>query len=486
MDPFSETQTEILNKIVIEGAKNVIGDEEIILHEVKEWEKSPLREMMLNGQRYYENQHDILERKRMMVGEGGVLEEAKNIANNKLVHGFVRKLVDQKIGYLLSLPFTVQTDNKDYLKALNDYFTKKFYRMFQNIGKEAVNKGKAWLHVYYDEQGEFLFKRIPSEEILPIWKDAEHTELSAVIRTYSIQAWIGKKKETIQKVEVWDRQGVWRYVIEKGKLIPDVEVGEYSTHVFIESEEGIAGTNWERIPFICFKYNNEELPLLNFVKSIIDDYDQQKSDNANNLEELPNGGIYVVKNYDGADLGEFRRNLSVFRSVKVSGDGGLETLNLTIDTEAFKTHMEMQRKDLYELGRGVDTQSEDFGGDKSGIALRFLYADLDMDCNIIETEFQAALEQLTWFIDKDIANRMKKDFSDEDVDFIFNRDIIINESEVIENASKSVGQISDETIMANHPWVTDLQNEMDRLKKQYNGQGEYKDTFPKEDVTDNE
>src|SRR5690606_10254010 len=103
-----------------------------------------------------------------------------------------------------------------------------------------------------------------------------------------------------------------------------------------------------------------------------------------------------------------------------------------------------------ELGRGVDTQSERFGGDKSGIALRFLYADLDMDANIIETEFQAALEQLKWFIDKDITNRTGKDYSREDVEFIFNRDIIINESEVIENASKSVGQISDETIIANH------------------------------------
>lgn len=466
MDPFSETQTEILNKLIVEGAQNVIGDEEIILNEVKEWENSEERQLMLDGERYYRNRHDILDRKRMVVGEGGVLQEAKNIANNKLVHGFVRKLVDQKVGYLLSLPFTVQTDNKKYLESLNEYFTKKFYRMFQNIGKEAINKGKAWLHVYYDEQGNFRFKRIPSEEIIPIWKDAEHTELSAVIRTYRIHAWIGKKKETIQKVEVWDHQGVWRYVVDKGKLISDVEIGEYVPHLIVEEGEDVEAVNWQRIPFICFKYNDEELPLLNFVKSIVDDYDQQKSDNANNLEELPNGGIYVVKDYDGQDLGEFRRNLTVFRAVKVAGEGGLETLNLTIDTEAFKTHMEMQRKDMYELGRGVDTQSEKFGGDKSGIALRFLYADLDMDCNIIETEFQASLEQLKWFIDQDIANRTGADYSEEDVDFIFNRDIIINETEVIKNASESAGRISNETIIANHPWVTNLQEEMKRLEEE--------------------
>lgn len=484
MYPNTPTQTEMFIKLIEEGAKNVISDVELLLYEVQEWESSPLRELMLTGQDYYENKHDILDRKRMVVGEGGGLEEAKNIANNKLVHGFVRKLVDQKVGYLLSLPFTIQTEKDEYLKLLTEYFTKKFYRLFQNLGKEAINKGKAWLHIYYDEQGNFRLKRIPSEEIIPLWEDAEHTELSAVIRTYRIEAWVGKKKETIHKVEVWDLSGVYRYVMDGSELIPDVEAGDYEPHLTFEKGAETHGVNWQRIPFVCFKYNDEELPIINFVKSIVDDYDKQKSDNANNLEELPNGGIYVVRDYDGQDLGEFRRNLSVFRTVKVHGEGGLDTLNLEIDTEAFRTHMEMQRKDLYELGRGVDTQSDRFGNDQSGIALRFLYADLDMDANNIETEFQAALEQLKWFIDQDIANRTGKDYSNEDVEFIFNRDIIINESEVIENASKSAGQISDETIVANHPWVTDVQEELKRLEKQYGQQDDYKEIF--KDVTGDE
>lgn len=477
MYPNTPTQTEILNRHIAESAKNVLSDVEIIYQEVQEWESSELREAMLTGQRYYENKHDILDRKRMVVGEGGQLEEARNIANNKLVHGFIRKLVDQKIGYLLSLPFTIQTSKEKYTELLTEYFDKKFYRMFQNLGKEAINKGKAWLHIYYDEQGNFSLKRIPSEEIIPIWKDAEHTDLSAVIRSYRIEAWVGKKKEIIHKVELWELTGVYRYVVDGGKLIPDVELGDYEPHLSFLNDEGEQGVNWQRVPFVCFKYNSEELPIVNFVKSIVDDYDQQKSDNANNLEELPNGGIYVIRDYDGEDLGQFRRNLSVYRAVKVHGEGGLETLKLEIDTEAFKTHMEMQRKDLYELGRGVDTQSSRFGNDQSGIALRFLYADLDMDANIIETEFQAAMEQLTWFIDQDIANRTGVDYSEEDVQFIFNRDIIINESEVIENASKSVGQISDETIVANHPWVTDTQEELKRIEKQYKRQEDYEETF---------
>lgn len=52
------------------------------------------------------------------------------------------------------------------------------------------------------------------------------------------------------------------------------------------------------------------------------------------------------------------------------------------------------------------------------------------------------------------------------VDVVFNRDMLMNESEIITNCQNSQGIISDETIIAMHPWVDDPQLEMERLKKQ--------------------
>ena len=221
------------------------------------------------------------------------------------------------------------------------------------------------------------------------------------------------------------------------------------------------------MPFVCFKYNDEEIPLVRIVKSLVDDYDAKTSDHANNLEDLPNS-IYVLKNYDGQDLGEFRRNMSTYRAVKVMGDqgGGVDTLSIDIDTEATEKHLDRLRKDIYEFGRGVDTQSERFGGDKSGIALKFLYADLDMDANIMETEFQASLEQLLWFVNVHLANTGAGDFSGEKVEFIFNRDILINENDAITNIRNSVGILSEETLVAQHPWVTDVREELERIRQE--------------------
>ena len=252
--------------------------------------------------KYYEGETDALKRVRKAIGENGELEEVKNLANNKLVHNFVRKLVNQKVGYLLSLPFNIQTNNDDYLEILNEYFDNSFMRSFQNLGKEAINKGKAWLHVYYNENGELSFKQIPSEEIIPLWKDAAHTELDAIIRVYQLEGFEGTKKTLITKVEYWDLTGVRRYELINNELVPDVEAGEESSHFvgIVNGQE--QGYNWEKVPFVCFKYNHEEIPLIKFVKSLVDDYDKHKSDNSNNLEDLPNG-IYVLKNYDGSRFG---------------------------------------------------------------------------------------------------------------------------------------------------------------------------------------
>lgn len=460
------TEMQRITSIIEEGARSAMSNEDIIKQEVEDWLLSEERSWMITGHRYYRNESDILDRKREVIGEEGKKVEDPNLANNRLVNGFARKLVDQKIGYLLSLPLAIQTDDADYAELLNNIFDKSFLRRLKSIGKEAIMKGKAWMHVYYDEHGQLSFMKIPSEECIPLWKDAAHTELDAMIRVYEVTAYEGIEKKTITKVEYWDTNGVLRFVLDEDGLIPDVEAGDIDTHFIASQGDSEQPLNWERVPFICFKYNEEEMPLVQQIKSLIDDYDKQKSDNSNNLEELPNGGIYVIRNYDGTDLGEFRHNLSIYRAVKVTDEGGLESINLKIDTEAYKTHMEINRKDIYEFGRGVDTQAQDFGTAPSGIALKFLYADLDMDANDIESEFQASLEQLRWFIDAHIHNTMGKDYSDESVDFIFNRDIMINEAEVIENAKDSQGMISDETIVANHPWVTNVEAELERIRKE--------------------
>ena len=98
--------------------------------------------------------------------------------------------------------------------------------------------------------------------------------------------------------------------------------------------------------------------------------------------------------------------------------------------------------------------------------IQSMYSDIDLDANNMETEFQAAFEELLWFICCHLSNIGAGDFSPDELEIVFNRDLPMNEGEVIQNIRNSVGILSDETLIAQHPWVDDVQAELKRVEKQ--------------------
>lgn len=452
-------------------------EQEFLFANITEWMNNPKRKLMLTAQDYYANDNDIKDRKRFYIDRQGNQREVTNLSNNKLSHPFMRKLTDQKVSYLLSKDFTINCDDEKFAKELNKYLDKKFKRMLKNIGKQAIVNGIAWIQVYYNPEGQLCFKRIPSEEIIPFWTDSEHTALDAVIRVYSVfhLAKDGAKKET-HKVEYHTLNGVWYYVMGDKGLKPDPEVPEeLKGHFQIEvplNKKDIKGkplykeieATWDKVPFIGFKYNSSEISLLKWIKPLIDDYDINSSDTSNNLQDVPNN-IKIVKNYDATDPGEFIHNLSTYRTAFVANDGDVSVLNTPLDITAIEGHLTRLRKDIFDAGNGVDIQDENLGN-ASGVALKFRYAGLESDAIDMQNEFIASLEELIWFIKVDLESKAIGNFMETEFDIVFNTDIIINESEVINDAKNSIGIISDETIIANHPWVVDSVEELNKLQKQ--------------------
>ena len=63
-----------IGNILKQGAETRITDEKFITNEINEFFSSPKRSLMLTGKRYYEGNHDILTRKRTVIGQNGELE----------------------------------------------------------------------------------------------------------------------------------------------------------------------------------------------------------------------------------------------------------------------------------------------------------------------------------------------------------------------------------------------------------------------------
>jgi hypothetical protein len=82
----------------------------------------------------------------------------------------------------------------------------------------------------------------------------------------------------------------------------------------------------------------------------------------------------------------------------------------------------------------------------------------------MELEYQASFEELLFYINADLANKGLGDFEGIEVDILFNRDVLTSETDTINNLKNSKGLISDETIVANHPYVKDKDKELKRIK----------------------
>lgn len=448
-------------------------DKEFLEKEIMKWKTSPHRIMQIKGSLYYDNEHDILKRKRTMIGEDGKLQVVENLPNNMVIDNQYAKMVNQKANYLFGQPFAVSGENDQYVELLKKVFNKRFMKTIKNSGKAAYNGGICWLYPYYDNEGHFTFRLFPGYEILPFWKDNDHTILDFAVRLYLVIGYEGTTPTVIEKVEVYDVDGVHRFILDHGTLIPDLtNNGEADCyHVTMTDATGkVTGFNWQRVPLIPLKANEQETPLLKRVKSLQDGINVMLSDFENNMQEDARNTILVLKNYDGTNLGEFRKNLATYGAVKVRYDGdtkgGVETLEITVNADNYKAIVEIFKKALIENAMGYDAKDDRLSGNPNQMNIQSMYSDIDIDANDTETEYQAAFEEILWFVNCHFANTGQGNFEGEEVDIIFNRDILINESEAIDNCQKSVGILSDETIISQHPWVDDPQAELERLKKQ--------------------
>ena len=442
--------------------------------ELEAWLNSKEREDQIKADMYYRDIQDIAKYKRMAIGEGGELEEVKNLPNHKVIDNQYKRLVNQKVNHLVGKPFAIDTEEA-YSKVLSKYFKKRFFKLLKSVAKDANNGGISYLYPYYDDNGVFKFKQFKSYEIKVFWRDDEHTEIDFFWRYYKKPVRFSNGHvEDIEHLEVYTIEGVRYFIYKGGRLLYDQAKGEriYNYLTFVKSVGGEVveeqSFQFERIPLIPFKLNDIEHPLLKRVKSLQDGINTITTVFTNNMLEDSRNTILIIMNYDGENLGDFRHNLSTYGAIKVRNTneekGGVDTLQIEVNAENYKAILDIFKRAIIENGGGADVKNLN-SGTPNQMNIQSAYSDLELDTNHTETEFQDSLEQLKWFIDFDINQNGQGDFFDVDVDFIFNRDMPQDETSIIDNLVKLKGIISDEDIIKQLPFG-DSQKLIDNMKKQ--------------------
>lgn len=448
------------------GARQNMTTKQFLEKEIYYWINSPERQLQLTGDSYYRQEQAIEHKQRTVIGENGTVTTVHNLPNNRLSDNRYAFLVDQKANYLLAKPVDARAANESAQDMINEIFGPEFRRTLRAVGKDALNCGISYLFPYVNNDGELTFKRLHGYEILPFWKDQDHTALDAFLRMYPQEVYEGQTKKIVHRVEWYTLDGVQKFIYEAGTLKP--ESTDIFPYVVINSGEGepeeAKAFNWTRIPLIPFKLNSEEIPLIKRVKSLQDALNVMYSGYMDNMQEDPRNAILVLHNYDGQNMAEFRRNLATYGGVKVRDPGGVDVLAVPVNSENYQAIINLLKRAIIENGRGLDTKDDRLtAGSPNMMNIRSMYTDLDLDADDMELEFQASMANLMWFVNTFNA-ALGRPVTD--VQFIFNRDTMVNESEVISDCRSSVGIISQETIIANHPWVKDSKKELEKVQQE--------------------
>ncbi|MGI5891987.1 MAG: phage portal protein [Bacillota bacterium] len=216
-----------------------------------------------------------------------------------------------------------------------------------------------------------------------------------------------------------------------------------------------------KLPFVPFYNNGSHMGDLWMYKDLIDQYDRVVSGYANDLFDIQEV-IFVLRNYGGEDLATFLSELKRYKAIKVDGDsrseGGIETMQIDIPIEARVKFLELLRRQIFISGQGVDPNPHNFGN-SSGVALKYLYSLLEIKAGLLETEFRAGFSRFLRLL-----LRYLKVERQPVVRQIYTRNSVQNDLETSQIAKDSLNIISRRSILQNHPWVEDVEQELELVQ----------------------
>ena len=207
-----------------------LNESDIVKYILQEDIGSPQKIAMYQGERYYNAEHDSLQKEynKAEILESDTIDgyekEVKrtfknpNRSNHHNVDAFHKLLVDQKVSFLVGKEPTISVagaeknqELKKYETVITDKADEEFNELLQDWVCGASNKGFEALHFYYDAEGKLQHCIIPAAELIPIYDTTYQKELTEVIRYYTIKV-IKNGQEFLQrKVEWWTKSQVTYY-----------------------------------------------------------------------------------------------------------------------------------------------------------------------------------------------------------------------------------------------------------------------------------
>ena len=394
---------------------------------------STKKQFAKTGQRYYEADHDIRSYRIYFVDANGNLQEDKNKSNIKISHPFFTELVDQEVQYMLSgSDGFVKSDDPELQAELDAYFNENedFTSELYEVLTGCVSKGFEYAYAYMGKDGKTAFQCADSIGVVEVLAKDTADHCDYVIFWYIDR--IVKDNKKVKRIQVWnDRETHFFVQVEDGKIVPDDSVELNPRPHVLYKKDGDEATYFDGFGFIpFFRLDNckKQFSGLKPIKDLIDDYDLMSCGLSNNIQDT-NEALYVVKGFAGDNLDELMMNIKAKKHLGVDEDGGIEIKTVDIPYQARQTKLELDEKNIYRFGFGLNTAGLKDTSATTNIAIKAAYSLLDLKVNKLEIRLKQFMRKLLKVVLAEINSTKNTDYQQKDVYFSFDRELPVNEQE---------------------------------------------------------
>lgn len=385
------------------------------------------------GLRYYEGNHDINNYRIFFFDADGKLQEDKTKSNIRISHPFFKLLTDQQAQYMLSakrgfvksdIP-ALQTELDAYFNE-NESFAAELYELL--VG--CISKGFEYMYAYKDENDRTAFQTADSIGVVEV-REKETDDGCAYVIYWYIER-IGKDNKKIKRIQVWDKsQTVFYSQEDDGQMELDKSIEINPRPHILYKKDGDTSTYYEDygvIPFFRLDNGKKQTSGVKPIKDLIDDYDLMNAGLSNNIQDT-NEALYVVRGFQGDNLDELMVNIKNKKNIGVDEEGGVDIKTVDIPVEARKTKMEVDEKNIFRFGMGVNTEALKDTSATTSIAIKSAYANLDLKCDGLLPSLKQLMRKLLKLVLQEINDTKGTDYEQKDIYFTFDREIITNAQE---------------------------------------------------------
>ena len=363
--------------------------------------------------------------------------------NNKIANAYASYITDTLVGYFIGEPITYTSNDDVLLQDLNMMFEYND-EADENaeLAKNASIYGVAYEMLYLSEEDKMIrFKALNPKEVIPVFDKTIEQNLLAVIRYYDDYDYVENKTFTI--VEVIDNVKVRRLRLDN----TFTQLDEYQ-HYF------------SMVPVAIFKNNEDEIGDFEQVISLIDAYDKMESDSLNDFEYFVDAYLALYGyNADSDDVAKMKENRVLLMDegtsaewlVKQTSDAYVENMKNRLD------------KDIHKFAKCPNMSDQEFASNASGVAIKFKLLGTENLVSIKERKFKRGLQQRLELMSM-INSVLREGFDWRAIDIIFTRNIPSNDTDIANMVNTLKDIVSEETLLAQIPFVDDVQTELEKLK----------------------